>query len=102
MSVSLLRLQNGEIALFYLKKNSVSDCIPYMRISTDEAETWSEAIQCITDKKEIFVLNNDRVIQLNNGRLLMPVSMHSSPGGVWGPESRKAIVYTYFSDDNGT
>ena len=31
MSVSLLRLKNGEIALFYLRKNSCTDCIPYMR-----------------------------------------------------------------------
>ena len=42
MSVSLLRLQNGEIALFYLRKNSETDCIPFMRISSDEAKTWSE------------------------------------------------------------
>ncbi len=43
MSVSLLRLQNGEIAFFYLKKNSTTDCIPMIRISNDEARTWSEA-----------------------------------------------------------
>src|SRR5436190_23927857 len=28
MSVSLLRLADGEIALFYLRKNSLEDCIP--------------------------------------------------------------------------
>ena len=27
MSVSLLRLQNGDIALFYLQKNSTDNCI---------------------------------------------------------------------------
>src|SRR5688572_13241580 len=32
MSVSLLRFQDGKIALFYLKKNSTSDCIPLLRI----------------------------------------------------------------------
>src|SRR5690606_28827671 len=37
MSVSLLRLQNGDIALFYLRKNSTEDCIPMMRISKNEA-----------------------------------------------------------------
>ena len=31
MSVSLLRLQSGEIALFYLLKNSLQDCRPVMR-----------------------------------------------------------------------
>ena len=64
MSVSLLRLQNGEIALFYLRKNSTEDCIPMMRISKDEARTWSDPIPCITDRKGYFVLNNDRVVQL--------------------------------------
>src|SRR5690606_1258561 len=50
MSVSLLRLQSGEIALFYLRKNSLSDCRPVLRISNDEAKTWSEPIECITDE----------------------------------------------------
>ena len=41
MSVSLLRLESGRIALFYLRKNSLSDCRLYMRTSSDEAKTWS-------------------------------------------------------------
>ena len=101
MSVSLLRLQNNEIALFYAIKNSVSDCIPYMRISTDEAKTWSDAIRCITDREGYFVLNNNRIIQLKDGRLLMPVSRHETPGGVWGPKSAKGTIYSYLSIDNG-
>src|SRR5690242_16733442 len=46
MSVSLLRLQNGNIALFYAEKNSNEDCIPVMRISKDEAKTWSDPRPC--------------------------------------------------------
>jgi len=57
MSVSLLRLQNGDIALFYLLKNSTIDCTPLMRISKDEAKSWGDAIPIITDKKGYFVLN---------------------------------------------
>ena len=98
MSVSLLRLQNGNIALFYLRKNSVADCIPMMRISTDEAETWSSPTECITDKKGYFVLNNDRVIQTTSGRLLMAVAMHQSPDMKW---SNKGKLFTYYSDDSG-
>ncbi|WP_185731315.1 sialidase family protein [Larkinella rosea] len=98
MSVSLLRLQNGKIALFYLKKNSEQDCIPQMRISTDEAKTWSAPMPCITDKAGYFVLNNNRVIQLKNGRLLMAVAQHQSPGGKW---QNQATLFSYFSDDNG-
>lgn len=98
MSVSLLRLQNGNIALFYLLKNSTEDCIPLMRVSTDEGKTWSEPVACITDKPGYFVLNNDRVIQLESGRLLMAVALHNTPGGEW---KNQADLYSYYSDDNG-
>lgn len=98
MSVSLLRLKNGSIAMFYLKKNSVTDCIPLMRISTDEAKTWSDPVPCITDRQGYFVLNNDRVIQLTSGRLLMAVAMHQEPGGTWSNTGR---LWSYYSDDNG-
>src|SRR5215469_2852757 len=47
MSVSFLRLRDGRIALFYLRKNSISDCRPYLRYSRDEAKTWSEPTLCI-------------------------------------------------------
>jgi sialidase-1 len=98
MSVSLLRLQSGEIAMFYLRKNSDSDCIPMLRLSSDEAKTWSDPVQCIVDRKGYFVLNNDRVIQLPDGRLLMAVSQHNVPNGKF---TGKGIIYCYYSDDNG-
>lgn len=99
MSVSLVRLKNGEIALFYLRKNSLTDCIPYIRISNDEAKTWSDPRPCITDKKGYFVLNNNRVIQLRNGRLLLAVARHQIPGQT--KFSEKGTLWSYFSDDNG-
>lgn len=98
MSVSLLRLQNGDIALFYLQKNSTDSCIPFMRISKDEGKSWGEAVRCINDKEGYFVLNNNRVIQLESGRLLMAVALHATPGEEW---RNKAKLYSYFSDDNG-
>ena len=98
MSVSLLRLQNDDIALFYLVKNSTKDCIPVMRISKDEAKSWSDATPCIGDKEGYFVLNNDRVIQLEDGRLLMSVALHNTPDGEW---KTQADLFSYYSDDNG-
>jgi sialidase-1 len=102
MSVSLLRLQNGEIALFYLRKNATWDCIPMMRISTDEGESWSDPIQCITDRKGYYVVNNNRVIQLKNGRLLMPAAYHFVPeGGEWKGRAGHGRIFNYYSDNNG-
>jgi len=99
MSVSFLRLQNGTIALFYLKVNSEHDCIPWMRISADETRTWSEPIRCIRDREGYFVVNNDRIIQLKNGRLLLPTALHTNAGDPGGAGS--ASIWCYYSDDNG-
>lgn len=99
MSVTLLRLQDGNIAMFYLRKNSITNCIPMMRKSTDEAKTWSEPVACITDKQGYFVLNNDRVIQLKNGRILMAVARH--PNEANGKFSPIGQLWSYYSDDNG-
>lgn len=98
MSVSLLRLQNGKIALFYLKKNSETDCIPMVRFSNDEAKTWSDPVPCIADKKGYFVLNNNRVIQLKNGRILMAVNLYNITDG---SILNKGSLWSYYSDDNG-
>jgi hypothetical protein len=98
MSVSLLRLANGEIALFYLRKTSREDCRPLMCISTDEAATWSEPAVCITDKVGYYVLNNDRAVQLRSGRLILPVAWHQGPGQ---PRDTAGVIMCYLSDDNG-
>ena len=98
MSVSLLRLQSGEIAFFYLQKNSTSDCRPVMRRSSDEGRTWTAPVYCIEDDIAYWVLNNDRVIQLRDGRLLMAVARHEFPDGVF---DNVGAVTTYFSDDGG-
>ncbi len=98
MSVSLLRLKNGDIALFYAVKNSHTDCIPQICISKDEAQNWSDPMPVITDKKGYFVLNNDRIIQLEDGRLLMAVALHQTEESEW---QNKGDLYSYYSDDYG-
>lgn len=98
MSVSLLRLASGQIALFYLRKTSKEDCRPLMCISSDEAETWSQPTVCITDKVGYYVLNNDRAVQLRAGRLVLPVAWHQGPGRA---RDTAGVIMCYLSDDNG-
>jgi hypothetical protein len=103
MSVSLLRLQNGSIALFYLLKNSWIDCRPCVQFSTDEARTWSEP-RLMTTAPGYFVMNNDRVIQLRSGRLIAPLASHRTRGT--DPHSSRsfdsrAIAVWLLSDDSG-
>ncbi|MCE7070868.1 glycoside hydrolase [Dyadobacter sp. CY327] len=99
MSVSLLRLKSGKLALFYLRKNSVYDCKPMMGISSDEGKTWGKPSSCI-DRTEYYVLNNDRVIQLKSGRLLMPVALHKTERGK-DDINQQGMLYCYYSDDEG-
>ncbi|MEN6533620.1 MAG: sialidase family protein [Bryobacteraceae bacterium] len=97
MSVSFLRLHDGRIALFYARKNSVGDCRPYLRYSSDEARTWSDPILCTPDFS-YFVLNNDRAVQLRGGRILLPVAQHTPVNGKF---NLRGTVMLYFSDDAG-
>ena len=98
MSVSLLRLQSGEIALFYLRKHSLTDCRPLMRVSRDEGQTWSEPVVCI-NKVGYNVLNNDRAVQLRSGRLLLPVALHNTPQQ--NSFDGRGVISCYISDDLG-
>ncbi len=98
MSVSLLRLQSGEIALFYCKKNSIADCRPMLRLSTDEGKTWSKPTLCI-EKVGYNVLNNDRAVQLKSGRIILPVALHNSPSV--NKFNGSGIISCHYSDDNG-
>lgn len=101
MSVSLLRLHDGRIALFYMRKNSATDCRPFLRYSDDEARSWSEAVAIIPDEQiGYYVLNNDRVIQLEDGRLVVPVALHHQPD--WKSPDWKGQVMGYLSDDMGS
>jgi hypothetical protein len=99
MSVSLLRLDNAALAMFYLRKTSEQDCRPMMRVSTDEGSSWSDATECITDEVGYYVLNNDRAVQLSSKRLVLPVAMHHRPEQK--EPDWKGQVMCYLSDDRG-
>ena len=98
MSVSLLRLQNGQIAMFYLRTNSTVDCRPLMQISIDEGRSWSKPRVCI-DEIAYFILNNDRAVQLDSGRIVLPVVNHNRPE--WKERDRNGVTMCYLSDDDG-
>lgn len=102
MSVSLLRLHSGSIALFYLIKEdrlNYLDCRPYMRQSFDESQTWTDAKACIPlEEKGYYVLNNNRAIQLSCGRLILPVSLHQLPCKSFEWDGQ---ICCYISDNEG-
>ena len=91
MSVSLLRLPGGEIALFYLRKNSLDDCRLYLRLSTDEGKTWGDPT-IVHPRRAYFVVNNDRVIQLRSGRLVGPAPPATTSPAAMGGTGRGRLL----------
>ena len=75
-SVSLLRLVDGRIGLFYAAETTKCNvrCIsPVCHYSSDEGETWSPE-QNLSPFPYMVLINNDRVVQLKNGRIALPVA----------------------------
>lgn len=101
MSVSLLRLKDGALAIFYLLKNSEADCRPVMRVSRDEGRTWSAAVKCVPDSEtNYYVLNNCRATRLACGRIVLPMCIHSPKHGNVEADWYGTLV-CWFSDDDG-
>ncbi len=94
--LSFLRLQDGRIALFYLRfGSSKKELYPYMIISDDETKTWSKPVKCV-DEKGYYTINNDRIIQMKNGRIIVPVAYYG-----FGTSNKNSGLYVYYSDNSG-
>ena len=79
MSLSFLRMNNGDIGAFYIVKNfDRTDKIVFRR-SADEGETWSDPINTLDclDEADYYVINNDRVLKLRSGRILFAAARHT-------------------------
>lgn len=93
MEVNFLRLNTGEIALFYCRKETQStDCRIMMRTSADEGKTWVNPKQ-LSPSGNYTGLTNGRSIRLSSGRILLEAWVDN-------PEE-EAYCYCVFSDDDG-
>ena len=96
MSVTLRRLASSDrIAMFYLQKNGHDDLDLYVRFSDDEAASFGDP-QLITAEPGYHVINNDRVLQLSSGRLLVPAASTPDVKTV-----NHFVCHCYVSDDEG-
>jgi len=106
MSVSLMRMEDGALGLFYLSRVGWDDLRLKLRRSYDEGETFSEAVDCM-DAPRYYVVNNDRTVRLSTGRIIVPAALHDTTyrrdeAGelVKGFDGRATAVY-FISDDDG-
>ncbi|MCS7314972.1 MAG: exo-alpha-sialidase [Bryobacterales bacterium] len=97
MEPDLLRLRSGKILFFFLRKNSSADSLPMLRISVDEARSFSAPQPLPIEPYPSYAgFNHDRAIQLSCGRVLMPVFFTSDYRV--DPHIRSRV---YYSDDEG-
>jgi sialidase-1 len=97
MSVTLLRMKDGRPGLFYLRREAKDDCRMYLRRSGDDGQSFGAPELCMPDVG-YFVVNNDRVIRLKSGRLVVPAARHCLKGEAW---NYRATAVAYLSDDDG-
>jgi hypothetical protein len=69
-----------------------------MRVSTDEAKTWGEPAPCMPGEG-YFVVNNNRAVQLKNGRILLPAARHDRTKDK--PGFHRGAAVCFYSDDAG-
>lgn len=68
-----------------------------LRTSSDEAATWSDPVLC-SGLPSYYVVNNDRMIQLASGRLVIPTADH---GTFDGHRIGVGRALCFLSDDEG-
>ncbi len=105
MSVSLMRMQNGDIGLFYIIRKEANNARLYLRRSKDEGASWTKPQVCIPPAG-YYVVNNDRIVRLSSGRILIPSAFHRNgydtlrrnPGVRF--DSCGEVIF-FISDDDG-
>ncbi len=103
MSVSFLRMANGDIGMFLLAKSEITNCLSYLIRSADEGKTWGTPTLC-SENSGYFVVNNDRVIRTKSGRILVPAAKHGTiclPGSNMVDDILPGELYVFASDDDG-
>jgi len=94
--VGFLRLRSGDLLISYCSKDSTEQCAVNFRRSRDEGKTWGDHFRYAIPRpySGYTGINNDRLLQLRSGRILLPVydgSVHGTP----------LVCLVLYSDDDG-
>ncbi|MBR6321616.1 MAG: exo-alpha-sialidase [Lachnospiraceae bacterium] len=110
MSVSLMHMANGDLGVFFLKKEPLLFTRPVLMRSSDEGKTFSAPAYCDTPQSTAYlVVNNMRVIRLEHGphagRILIPAAKHGGVGigdDISHLDFRSSVIFLYSDDDGRT
>lgn len=104
MCPHLVRMKNGYIGLSYGRKfDATGYGFPHFISSADEGKTWTTEVVCADDCEQYYVIENDHMIVLSSGRLLLPANHHPF---IEKDDGTKTMSYHgkmlfFASDDNG-
>ncbi|MEO6181579.1 MAG: sialidase family protein, partial [Verrucomicrobiota bacterium] len=93
---NLLRLPSGDVLFFYTEWNSRSNRAVFFRRSSDDCKNWGPP-QRLSPAKGITNINNDHVLRLRSGRIVLPSFFSPS---VWDANDHWQ-AFCYYSDDEG-
>ena len=95
---NLARTESGEILFFFTGWNDFNrERLIYLKRSSDNGETWTEPRQI--SGPGFHCINNDHVLRLQSGRLLLP--FHRSDDFGFEPERYNSLEsYVFYSDDD--
>ncbi len=93
MSVSVVRLADDRLALFYIFTRDRGHALPMVCFSADDGRTWSVSRSPLAESG-YFVLNNDRVILTRGHRLVLPLNQHRQAG-------ERGFARWFYSEDGG-
>jgi hypothetical protein len=98
--ISFLRLKDGRLAFLAHRHvlNLHGGGLPAISFSSDNGKTWTPA-QLVGFPEGVWYVMNDRLIQMRNGRLVVPVS--HMPTGLGTYEGDHNLGLCFFSDDGG-
>ncbi len=98
--ISFLRLNDGRLAFLAHRhvKGLDGGGLPTMSFSSDDGRNWTPA-KLIGDPEGVWYVMNDRLTQMSNGRIVVPVS--HMPKGLGSYEGDHNLGLCFFSDDGG-
>lgn len=105
MSVSTMKMNNGDLGVFYINRKKANDARLYLRRSSNGGKSFGEPILCIPPQG-YYVTNNDRVVRLSSGRIIIATAFHRNGYDTSNKnrgvkfDSRGTVIF-FASDDDG-
>lgn len=102
MCPSLIRMNNGDVGLVFLRKAGANESsIPCFARSSDEGKTFSSPQRFSDSESEYFVIENDHLLKLDSGRILLPSNQHSVIQNGEVKIIRHGLKCIFATDDDG-